>query len=105
MEMFRVLYGSWPEWEGKLDSGQIVFIRIRHGQVWIGKAETGEAASESATLVKESMRDYFGVTDVIEALEELRQQGYYFVPPTSMEKGAKLYAGSPGGHNVKELSK
>jgi hypothetical protein len=38
-------------------------------------------------------------------LEELRQQGYYFVPPTSMEKGAKLYAGSPGGHNVKELPK
>jgi hypothetical protein len=80
MEMFRTLWGSWPEWEGLLDSGQIVFIRIRHGQVWIGKAETGEAASESATLVKEDVRDYFGVTDIIEALAELREQGYYFVP-------------------------
>ena len=86
MEMFRTLYGSWPEWEGKLDSGQIVFIRIRHGQVWIGKAETREAASESATLVKKDVRDYFGVTDIIEVLEELRRQGYYFVPPVHAPK-------------------
>ena len=86
MEIFRTLWGSWPKWEGRLDSGQIVFIRIRHGQVWIGKAETGAAASDSATLVKESMQDYFGVTDIVEALEELRQQGYYFVPPVHAPK-------------------
>jgi hypothetical protein len=50
MEMFRSLWGSWPEWEGRLDSGHIVFIRIRHGQVWIGKAETGEAALETESM-------------------------------------------------------
>lgn len=88
MEMFRTLYGSWPEWEGKLDSGQIVFVRIRHGQVWIGKADTGAAASEAATLVKESVQDYFGVTDIVEALSELREQGYYFVPPVHPLKEA-----------------
>jgi hypothetical protein len=92
MEMFRSLWGSWPEWEGRLDSGHIVYVRIRHGQVWIGKAETGAAASESATLVKESVQDYFGVADVIEALTELRECGYHFVPPVSLEKGTRLYA-------------
>ncbi len=80
MEMFRILWGSWPEWCGVLDGGAIVFVRIRHGQVWIGKGVTAESASDAATLVKEDVQNYFGVTDIVEALSELREQKYYFVP-------------------------
>jgi hypothetical protein len=86
MKMFRTLWGSWPEWKGRLDSGDIIFVRIRHGQVWVGEAPTGNAASENATLVKEGVRDYCGVTDIIEALTELRGQGYYYVPPVHPPK-------------------
>ena len=86
MKMFRSLWGSWPEWEGKLDSGQIVFVRIRHGQVWIGEGTTGQEASDGAILVKEGALEYHGVTDIIEALTELREQGYCFVPPVHQQE-------------------
>ena len=78
---FRRLYGSWPEWFGELDGGGVVYVRIRQGQVWIGTGDTEDAASDNAELVKEDAREYFGVTEVVEALTELREKHYYFVPP------------------------
>jgi len=80
MKMFRKFWGSWPQWYGELDGGDIVYVRIRHGDVSIGTGATEEAAMDSAECIKENILNYQGVTDTVEALSELREKGYYFVP-------------------------
>jgi hypothetical protein len=85
MKFFRVLYGSWPNWYGELDDGDILYVRIRHGKVFIGTGKTEDTASDNADLIREGVAEYAGVTDIIEALIELREMGYYFVPPTSRD--------------------
>lgn len=79
MRRFRKFWGRWPDWFGMVDGGSIVYVRIRNGDVWIGEGNTEESASATAVYVSGSER-YEGVTDAVDALFELRKNGYYFVP-------------------------
>lgn len=78
--MFRKFWGSWPEWFGLVDGGAIVYVRIRHGDVWIGEGATEEEASERAELMRTCVSDYVGVSEALAALTELQGKHYYFVP-------------------------
>lgn len=85
MIMFRKFWGSWPQHYGLLDSGEIVYIRIRHGEVLIGVGSNMDQAMDNAELVKGSEL-YEGVSDAVDALFELRENGYHFVPPNKDDK-------------------
>jgi hypothetical protein len=84
MIMFRKFWGSWPQHFVRLDSGEVVYVRIRYGQVWIGVGDTEESAMDNSVLTKGS-EIYQGVTDAVDALFELRENGYHFVPPVNLE--------------------
>ena len=70
---------------GRLDSGEIVYIRIRHGEVSIGVGATEDIAMDNSECVKGSEL-YDGVSDAVDALFELRENGYHFVPPNKEDK-------------------
>ena len=79
-QRFRKFWGSWPQHYGLLDSGEIVYVRIRHGDVWIGVGEDEGKASDNAETVRVGVTDYLGVSGALEAIFELQERGYYFVP-------------------------
>jgi hypothetical protein len=80
LKMFRKFWGSWPEWFGLVDGGTIVYVRIRHGDVWIGEGATEQEASERAELIRTGVNDYVGVSEALDGLTELQGKHYYFVP-------------------------
>jgi hypothetical protein len=86
MIMFRKFWGSWPQHYGRLDSGDVVYIRIRHGEIWIGVGSDEDKAYENSELVKDDVAEYCGVSGALEALTELQKRGYYFVPPNKEDK-------------------
>jgi hypothetical protein len=79
----RSLRGSWPEWYVTTDDGTTVYVRIRHGEGWVGAGKSEEDASETATLRVEGPF-YQGVTDVVDALRLLKMAGYHYVCPTGV---------------------
>ena len=78
--LIRNLRGSWPQFYADMDNGDVVFIRIRHGYVWVGVGKTKGQAEGRSELVKSSA-DFCGVTGALEALEQLQERGFYYVPP------------------------
>ncbi len=78
--MFRKFWGSWPEWFGLVDGGAIVYVRIRHGQVWIGEGNSEQDASNKSELIREDDALYMGVSEALDGLKELQEKLYYFVP-------------------------
>ena len=80
--LIRNFRGSWPDWFADLDDGRFVYIRIRHGYVFVGVGATQELAMGASEEVKSSP-DYAGVSDAVDALVILREQGYYYVSPNA----------------------
>ena len=80
LKMFRKFWGGWPQWYGELDGGELVYVRIRYGDVFIGTGDTEESAMDNSELVKDGELSYQGVSDAVDALFELEEKGYYFVP-------------------------
>lgn len=81
MKMFRKFWGAWPEWFGSVDGGTVVYVRIRHCNVYVGEGRTEHEASTNAELAHSS-DEYMGVAEAVDALRELHQKGYLFVPQT-----------------------
>ena len=65
MIMFRKFWGSWPQHYGRLDSGDVVYIRIRHGEVLIGVGSDEDKAYENSELVKDNVAEYYGVSGAV----------------------------------------
>jgi hypothetical protein len=86
MKIFHKFWGSWPGWLGELDDGSIVYVRIRYGAVCIGEGDTELLAYDNAEQFKWA-EIYQGVSDAVDALFELRENGYYFVPPNHRQGG------------------
>lgn len=84
--IFREFLGTWPQHYGKLDSGEIVYVRIRHGEVWVGVGANEDQAYENAEFIRGNVVEYSGVSGAVEALFELQGRGYYFVPPVEKRK-------------------
>ena len=82
--IIRNLRGSWPQWLASTDDGRMVYIRIRHGLAWVGVGATPKLAMDAAERVKESP-EYMGVSDCVDALVVLQEQGFYYVCPTEEE--------------------
>lgn len=79
--IIRNIRGSWPQWYADLDDGDTVYIRIRHGEVWIGQSDSEHEAYRRSKPVKTDDDKYMGVSDVVDALIELKENGYYYVCP------------------------
>lgn len=77
----RNLRGAWPNWFADLDDQRVVYVRIRFSQASVGIGASEEEAMTEAVVVREG-DDYAGVTDVVDALIVLRDQGYFYVAPT-----------------------
>ena len=69
-----LLKGWWPNWYGNLGK-QFIYVRIRYGQCSIGVGRSHSDAETKASVVRED-ESLEGVTDIDDAIEELRKQGY-----------------------------
>jgi len=89
--IIRNLRGSWPQWCADLDDGRAVFIYIRYGEVRVGVGDSEQTASYAAVEVRDGP-EFAGVTDVLVALNVLRELGYHYVCPTRREAGTQAKA-------------
>lgn len=70
----KMLAGYWPEWYGNLGM-HFIYIRIRHGQCWIGTGRSHPEAESKANVVRNSA-SLAGVSDIEDAIKELERAGY-----------------------------
>ena len=70
-----MLGGHWPQWYGQLGM-EFVYIRIRYGECYIGVGRDHNQAENKSVLVKEDA-SMEGVTDITDAIEQLRLNGFH----------------------------
>jgi hypothetical protein len=78
--IIRNIRGGWPNWLADLDDGRVLYVHVRSGEFCLGLGQSKDEAMYNSGVVRHS-EAFAGVTDVIDALVALRENGFYYVAP------------------------